>query len=855
MPAKRRGPFRTVGMRMQAFGRSLMRHYAPPQNLPSGRSFTPPPPAWQSDAQTPLIWNEPEEQIPLPPVEALPDELSTVEITETAPLPARPVQRAPIRPKEDTEEKIDPRLLAILAAHQERETYAARVREERKASAASEIQRQPDEQPQPNTQPAGHRRSRASFDYVETKALLPPDEEIGHTAPPKAPPADAIQPARLPDQPDRDDEEDESSPPGTSIQQSSPTEENKQPASAEPAALSIIQRSVQPSPIEDIPAIDADEAVYSTPVPPEITPVSSESVSSAETPVQHKPEAVQSGAPLNTGDIAAPSGDVHDGPPPRKVEQQPDRLASQPPVEPNLVQRETAQPRLPETGDDLPNPPDDRAGDQIITAPLEPSADTPPIVQNAGDTLPARSIIQHEVESLPPASPVNKEINTTLPQTEESTPPVKQQAERAIFPAVKSPPPEPTVIQRQVEPFPEVDVPLPESQSGVGEQIANAPLEPSADTSPIVQSAGDTLPARPIVQREVESLPPASPVNKELDRTPPQTESAAPPVSQQVERPIFPVVESPLPDRPVVQRQIESVPPPAAPIQPESERRDKAEHVERAPLASAMPVEPMATADQAVEQGEIAPLPSADQLPLEKSAKTVFPLPTVQRRIESVPPDVVLPVSPVENREAEIMRQPEPPEADEPPESAPPDVFQALVEANMVTPPESKPIEITREPAPEADEPPESAPPDVFQALVGANMVAPPPESKDIEIMREPAPEADEPTESTQPDVFQAMVEAGMVRPPPGSKRPEIARKPAPQVSQPPVSHEPVPDRLPVHYATQPDTIQRVETASTEQTTTPSEQNSGGEVDVDKLARDVYSVLRTRLRIEKERRG
>src|SRR5262249_45359923 len=154
-------------------------------------------------------------------------------------------QRAPARSKKDTEEKIDPRLLAILSAHQEHETYAARVREERKASAAAaDVQRQVDDS-QPNAQPTGRRRSRASFDYVETRTLLPPNEEIGHAAPPKMPPADTIQPAPLPaePEPDEDDEETSSLPP-TFTQQTLP--ENHQPAAVESAEPPLVQRTVQP---------------------------------------------------------------------------------------------------------------------------------------------------------------------------------------------------------------------------------------------------------------------------------------------------------------------------------------------------------------------------------------------------------------------------------------------------------------------------------------------------------------------------------------------------------------------------------------------------------------------------------
>jgi hypothetical protein len=89
-----------------------------------------------------------------------------------------------------------------------------------------------------------------------------------------------------------------------------------------------------------------------------------------------------------------------------------------------------------------------------------------------------------------------------------------------------------------------------------------------------------------------------------------------------------------------------------------------------------------------------------------------------------------------------------------------------------------------------------------------------------------------------------------MVPPSPGDR---IARKPAPQEPRP-ASDDRASDQLPVRYATEPGTVMRVETESSEPSTSNPEQGSG-DVDIDKLARDVYSTLRSRLRIEKERRG
>jgi hypothetical protein len=936
MAAKRRAPFRTLGMRMQAFGRSLMRHYTPPQSAPPVRGFTPPP-IWQADTQTPLLWNEPE-QIPLPPDENLPIEPPALEMEEPVLTPP-PVQKprpkaSPVQRKVDTEEKIDPRLLAILAAHQERETRVAQIRERKTAAEGGEIQRHTLEG-QGDASPTGRRRSRASFDYIETKALLPPDEEIGHAAPPKAPPADSIQLARLPDQPDRDDDEEESSPTEIPalIQQPPLSKESNQPPRVEPTAPPIVQRASQPPPFpaQDSPTSDAPvETRYPEPVPPEIAPLSGE----RETPVQSQSEAVQPRAsspvlppqqssttgeaqpiePPNGNDTSAPAISnvqaesllpIENEPeitpreqpesltPPAQpeAEQPADRLAAQPHIEMPLVQRETVQPPVAGTSDDLP---EGEAGDQILSASLESSVET------GGDTPTAHSPLMRQVEVTPP-----DEVKDAAP--------VSQQAEGPIFPAVEGESSsERPVVQRQAQSPLKIEPSVLESQSGVGDQPGSEPVEPSVDSPPMIESAGDAAVTSPLAQRRAENLPPSPVVNKEGNWTQPETDenTLSTPLSQEIEPPIFPTVEG--------------QPSPAVPVQARSEQNDKADYFEPSPFADAQPheplpdvgmklpspsaqrqIEPPVAADEAARQGDNTPSPSSGQVPLEK-AKIDSPLPTGQPQIESAPPDRVLPVLPVENqkiqeRPAETTRQPQALEDDEAEAASPPDGFEMQAEAGIVSPPpESRPVEITRKVVlpeedgaeetppldgfetrteagivsllpesrpveiarkavpPEEDGVGEASPPDVFEALAEAGMVSPPPGSRPVEIARQPEPlEEDGVGEASPPDVFEALVEAGMVSPP-SKGRPEhgeIARKPMPLVSQPPVFSDRTPDRVSVHYAAPPDTIRREETVAPEQSDTTSQNNGGGQVDIDKLARDVYSALRNRLRVEKERRG
>src|SRR5215207_3710857 len=144
--------FRSLGSRMRAFGRSLMRHYVPADEMPPLDMSAP---GWQSAAETPLLWPEapasnvpataddqtdyfdaPEENIapaaPRPrPAPARP--------ASAAPPPQAPVQRKPAAPNKGVQ--VNPILYEMLAKSDAREAQRKRIREEK---ISAEVQRQAD---------------------------------------------------------------------------------------------------------------------------------------------------------------------------------------------------------------------------------------------------------------------------------------------------------------------------------------------------------------------------------------------------------------------------------------------------------------------------------------------------------------------------------------------------------------------------------------------------------------------------------------------------------------------------------------------------------------------------------------
>jgi hypothetical protein len=710
MPTKRRGPFRTVGMRMQDFGRSLMRHYVPPQRLPIGQSSTPPP-AWQADAQTPLIWGEPE-AAPTP-VENLPIETPPVEIP---PVEAPPVEPAPVQPsrrsapaaqrKAGSEEKIDPRLLAILDAHQAREKRAAQIREERHA-AAKEIQRQVEESG-PDAPPTSHRRSRASFDYVETKALLPPDEE-GVRTPPKTP-AETIQPARQPDQPQDDDDAEESRAAGTFIPeapfpQSTPPTLEDQPDETTDLAGSVVhdgttspQSTIQRTSEAETPAaLPLEEYAPSSdfetlPVRPEgAQPTSTgyESAPASETTVQRESESDQSPAsrPIPpTSESAAAQAEIPGVKPPEPtVQRKPDATQSEGASESQDETRFSPSDLQPPSGS-LATSPDVRAGEM-------------------GQSETLRPMVQRQVEQ-----PGDK---TEPPES----PPERAQAQIASSEPIQTPPEQP-IVQGQIEPA--------ERHSG------SIPVEPESDepAHPMTAQAerpSDTPAERAVVQRQTEVPPPdegigstavepgAEPMEHESQQTEPAPSLASEPPKA--------------PQRPVIQRQIEAAEPlvneaaPAAAQQQAEQAVDTREPLQSPPEHPIVqrrvePAELLGDRDQVPVETEpesrvlAAPISEPDEPshPISAQAESVSDTPAEravgQRQIEtlpSMPSDEVVASTAFEAEQEpieDVSRRATPTAANEPTPTVPEQpIQQAIEQPSSAAPRPAEPIETARETA------------------------------------------------------------------------------------------------------------------------------------------------------------
>jgi len=220
------------------------------------------------------------------------------------------------------------------------------------------------------------------------------------------------------------------------------------------------------------------------------------------------------------------------------------------------------------------------------------------------------------------------------------------------------------------------------------------------------------------------------------------------------------------------------------------------------------------------------------------------------------------------------------------------DVYQTDISALLGSQPDPRPVQrraalsnhlsdLNDEATYAADEVAPSPPLDLFQAMTGAGMVQPVHDATDAYSMDagfdadggDALPgsihrAADEVAPSPPLDLFQAMMQSGMVQPahdddaPDGYELPPAdqpispvtgadlldllnsAPPPRREVSQSPGGEAAV-SRA---YEPPPPLIQRVEDDES------LGQGAGEDVNVDQLARDVYSLLRNRLRIERERR-
>jgi hypothetical protein len=131
-------------------------------------------------------------------------------------------------------------------------------------------------------------------------------------------------------------------------------------------------------------------------------------------------------------------------------------------------------------------------------------------------------------------------------------------------------------------------------------------------------------------------------------------------------------------------------------------------------------------------------------------------------------------------------------------------------------------------------------------------------------VQRTEMPEDADRVEEQPIDLFEALLRAGMISdaaPNPENTSHDLLdflqhAPPPPDVSGQDVIHRsPMNDQT--HYESPADQVMRAETNSppaSESSSSESESVGGDDVDIDKLAREVYSRLRNRLRIERERR-
>lgn len=907
---------------MQDFGRSLIRQYLAPPGGAGAQSFSLPP-AWQDDAEVPLIWND-------PPQGAAPAESP---IFETPPLDIPPAAAPPVaspparrsRPavqrKPDPEEKIDPRLLAVLAAHQEREAHATQVREERKAAAAAaDIQRQVEEG-QPGAQPPSRRRNRASFDYVETKTLRPPEEEIGYTSPPKAPPADTIQADRLPAQPKDDDDSEDSSPAEGGITSDLEMDTFEQPPTI--AAADV-----------DVDVVASDSSL--PPIPPASRPVQRATEPPSAKPAQQPENRVsQPPIPRVESDFSAP--DETESPIPS--DDQSGFSASEQPTIQRFV--EPPQPSSPksdiapaETAPDQPVHPQAPAEKGEISLPGFPrvvESWSEPNFEGYGEEDTARFEAESEdsgegEETRPPA--IQRQVAPSAPPVEAVRPPESSRSPAQFEPEESPDSPSFQPSAPRLETFDadadEADTLRLTLENTAPDQATLPPGWPESYSEP-QDTQGFSPPAfeqaefpsspsaiqQPFVQRQPDDLPPEQLSAEEVGMESEGEAEDIPFMASQTSETVDDLPYSAAsPDSPVVQRQPDVSYPDVSYTEEEAGWADTEPSEDREPSSFDSPPAaqpPQISSERRTIQRQIEPPSTPDYPRMEQSEEWDGEEPTAPDQpalaqnwnaqpytdeaagqgdiefedapVDDVSSDTPLPQPPVTRHRPEIARkavprQEVPPSYDDEPfapdrpaeemshSESSIDMGEVSMTSDWVAPPENRPSHperISRKSvSPEAayqPEQPDFLPADEYSQLDTPDTFS----DQEYESSDQSDLSSDEeiPPSRHSVDVFHALVASGLVAAPSSGRSPEIARKPEPPQTRPAsASDNRTPDRLPVQYATKPGTVMRAITAE-ETPEQPEQPESSGDMDIniDKLARDVYSALRNRLRVEKERRG
>src|SRR5215203_4278022 len=117
---RRNSPFQPLGLRLQRFGRRVMRNYAPSDSGPTRPTSVPVPSAWQQSASEPLLWRSPEDSSAPAPQTPQPPPAAPAPV-QPAPAAAQPAPELPgVQPGGIGDEANDFNLLKIISAHESR---------------------------------------------------------------------------------------------------------------------------------------------------------------------------------------------------------------------------------------------------------------------------------------------------------------------------------------------------------------------------------------------------------------------------------------------------------------------------------------------------------------------------------------------------------------------------------------------------------------------------------------------------------------------------------------------------------------------------------------------------------------
>ncbi|MBK9745617.1 MAG: hypothetical protein IPO91_02455 [Chloroflexi bacterium] len=466
MMKKRERQFQTIGVRMRDFGRGIMRHYVPQQQFPAQREA--PPPNWQAEIETPLLWEESVLPAPeaAPPVDNITPPLPASEPTPPAapkPVPAapeKPIQRqsAPPQPPANAP-KLPASLLKLAEEGRKRDVQREEIRQDKLAKFSEQLS---NADPEAAAQ-IRRRRGKMSVNYVDTKPLSQGEE------PPIQRQSEPVQPV-----PERDEAEPVEDVSATNAETAIETGDALLPADASSQAsdtpvVDSLQRSASAadSPLlqtDDITALNEELQVDSSSSQAQDTPI----VDSVErAPNEALPPLPAFLPPAETATTGTGYGSPVEVPPARDLS----------------VQRDAAPLSMPTPAPVQPIP-GERPTVPAITVPLPPA----PTAAPSEPTVEARAAqppVEHQASELAPSSP--HLVPPSDPRSTETPP----------FPSLPTVPPVsiPGAVQRavpvEVEPPTQSDIVLPTDPEPVQDDPAyplgsNSPTVPLAPHSPTV---------------------------------------------------------------------------------------------------------------------------------------------------------------------------------------------------------------------------------------------------------------------------------------------------------------------------------------------------------------------------------